>query len=261
MKNQTHTAELHKTGQFLLEHNVEYKLVNRYQLIDALTKQGILIPDSLREDLDGIKAEAIKQGMSADQVEDIASNCSRDLFTENKLGKFLLSGIRSFVREPLTADGKIKEGIANHFAAYGLRIPGITGSYGKTRTIRNLVTSAGKAGVASRINGSGGEAAFTYIAMGTGTTAANVADTTLETESATSGLSRANATASRVTTTVTNDTAQLVNTFTITGSVAVTESGVLNAASVGTLLCRQTFSAINVVNGDSLQVTWKVKAA
>jgi len=119
------------------------------------------------------------------------------------------------------------------------------------------VTSAGKAGAASRINGSGGEAAFTYIATGTGTNAAAAGDTALQTELAASGLSRANATASRVTTSVTNDTAQLVNTFSVTGSQAVTESGVLNASSSGTLLARQVFSAINVVNGDSLQITWK----
>jgi hypothetical protein len=60
-----------------------------------------------------------------------------------------------------------------------------------------------------------------------------------------------------VTTDVTNDTAQLVYTFTVTGTAAVTESGVFNAASSGVLLARQVFSAINVVNGDSLQITWK----
>jgi hypothetical protein len=64
-----------------------------------------------------------------------------------------------------------------------------------------------------------------------------------------------------VTTTTTNDTAQLTNTFSVTGTVAVTESGVLNAASTGTLLCRQVFTAINVVSGDSLALTWKVQAS
>jgi hypothetical protein len=57
---------------------------------------------------------------------------------------------------------------------------------------------------------------------------------------------------------VTDDTAQFVKSFSVTGSKAVTESGIFNAASVGKLLCRQTFSAINVVNGDTLQITWKV---
>jgi len=124
------------------------------------------------------------------------------------------------------------------------------------RHISNLVTNAGFAGMASRCNGDGAEAAFTYIAVGTGTTAAAVGNTTLQTETAASGLSRAAGTASRTTTDVTNDTASLTKTFTVSGTVAVTESGVLNAASGGTLLSRQTFTAVNVVNGDSLQVTW-----
>lgn len=124
--------------------------------------------------------------------------------------------------------------------------------------LANLVTNAGMAGIASRINGADSEAAFTYIAVGTGTTAAAVTDTTLETETAASGLSRAAATVSRQTTDVTNDTARLTRTFTVTGTVAVTESGVFNAASSGVLLCRQTFSAINVVNGDQLTITWDI---
>ena len=137
------------------------------------------------------------------------------------------------------------------------KIPLLLGSWGNFLDISNLVTSAGKAGVASRINGSGAEAVFTYIAVGTGVGAADVGDTTLGTETTTSGLNRQAGTASRSTTDVTDDTAELTKTFTVTGSVAVTESGVLNASSAGTLLARQVFSAVNVANGDSLQVTWK----
>lgn len=122
----------------------------------------------------------------------------------------------------------------------------------------NLITNAGMAGVASRINGAGSEAAFTYIAIGTGTTAADATDTALETEITTNGGERASASASRTTTDVTNDTSRLVNTFNFTGSFAVTESGVLNAGASGVLLCHQVFSAINVTNGDSLQVTWDI---
>lgn len=184
----------------------------------------------------------------------------KPIFTDNKLNVALLKLVRKFVKEPIAPEGGVKPGLLNHLAAYGLRIPLLTGSYGMSRNISNLMTNAGFASVASRINGSGGEAAHTYIAVGTGTTAAAAADTTLQTESTTNGLARANSTASRVTTTQTNDTAQLVNTFAVTGTVAVTESGVLNAASVGSLLCHQVFSAINVVNGDSLQITWKVQA-
>jgi len=135
------------------------------------------------------------------------------------------------------------------------KIPGLMGSWGEKMMIANLITDAGKAGAASRINGAGSEAAFTYLAIGTGTTAANASDTTLETEITTGGGERAAATASRVTTDVTNDTARLVLTFSFTASFSVTEAGVLNAASGGVLLNRQVFTAVPVVNGDSLQVT------
>lgn len=133
------------------------------------------------------------------------------------------------------------------------------GSYGQTKVVGNLITNAGFALVAGLTNGSGSPAAATYIAVGTGTNAAAVTDTTLQTESSTSGLSRASATVSLVTTSVTNDTSQMLKSFSVSGTVAVTESGVLNASSTGTLLCRQVFSAINVVSGDTLQITWKVQ--
>lgn len=142
---------------------------------------------------------------------------------------------------------------------YGIKLPQISlfGRFQNSLSISNLVVNAGLAGVASRINGAGSEAAFTYIAIGTGAVAANATDTTLGTEITTNGGQRASATASRVTTDIANDTAQNVVTFNFTGSFAVTESGVLNAASAGTLLARQVFSAINVASGDSLQITWQ----
>ncbi len=124
------------------------------------------------------------------------------------------------------------------------------------RNISNLITNTGFAGMASRCNGDGAEAAFTYIAVGTGTTGAAVGNTTLETELAADGLSRAAASVSRTTTDVSNDTATLIKTFTVTGTQAVTESGVLNAGAAGVLLSRQVFAAVNVINGDSLQITW-----
>ena len=185
----------------------------------------------------------------------------KPLFNENKLGIAILKTVRMFVNNPITPDGAVKRGWHNYLAAYGIQINGITGKWEYKRKLSNLITSAGKAGLASRVNGDGSEAAFTYIAVGTGTTAANVADTALQTETATSGLSRAAGTASREQTTVANDTADITKTFSVTGSVAVTEAGLLNAASNGTLVARQVFSAVNVVNGDSFAVTWKIQAS
>ena len=148
----------------------------------------------------------------------------------------------------------IKKGIVNAKSKFA-KTPFLFGMYRNEMTIANLITNTGMAGVASRINGAGAEAAFTYVAIGTGTTAAAAADTTLETEITTGGGSRAAATASRTTTDVTNDTARLVLTYNFTATIAVTEAGALNAASAGVLLNRQVFTAVNVTSGDSLQVT------
>jgi hypothetical protein len=148
----------------------------------------------------------------------------------------------------------IRKGILSPKA---VKIPFLFGNWADKMVVSNLITNTGFAGIASRINGDGAEAAFTYIAVGTGATAADVGDTTLEAEIADSGLARAAGTPSRSTTDVTNDTAELTKTFTVTGTKAVTESGALNAAAAGILLNRQVFSAVNVVNGDSLQITHK----
>lgn len=183
----------------------------------------------------------------------------KQLWNMNPLGKVILSVLRKVFTAYQPTDERYtwKAGLA----LYGVQIPFLTGSWQSKLSFHNLVTNAGFAGAASRLNGSGAEAAFTWIAVGTGTTPANVADTTLETELAASGLSRANSVASRVTTTVTDDTARLNNQFTVTGTVAVTESGVLNAGAAGVLLTRQVFAAINVNNGDTLDVTWDVAHA
>ncbi len=188
----------------------------------------------------------------------------KKLWQANALGRLILKALRYINPDPIAkvigeggqvVSSYVKSGLLNKLAANGIQLPMITGRFVNELKIANLVTSAGKAGIASRINGSGAEAAFTYIAIGTGTTAAAIGDTTLETEITTGGGARASATASRTTTTVTNDTATLVHTFTFSSSFAVTEAGALNAASSGVLGNRQVFSAVNVVSSDTLQVT------
>jgi len=124
----------------------------------------------------------------------------------------------------------------------------------------NVIVDTGKAEAAGLINGvtSG---AFTYLAIGIGTTGEVHGDTALESEISSGGGSRASATCSRVTTTYTNDTAQWVYTWTFSSSFAVTESGIFDAASTGIMLARKTYSAVNVVSGDQLQITWKVQVS
>lgn len=131
------------------------------------------------------------------------------------------------------------------------KIPFLFGTWSQSRVISNLLVDDGKAGIASRINGADSEAAFEYIALGTGTTSTASDDTELETET-----HREQATVSRTTTSVTDDTARLENTFSFSSSHALTESGVFNDDSSGVMAARQTFSEINVDDGDSLDVTW-----
>lgn len=137
------------------------------------------------------------------------------------------------------------------------------GNLMETMETPNLITVDGRNEVAELIgtDTTSTATAFDYIGVGTGTTAAAATDTALETEVTENGLTRAAGTGTIITTTTAGDTFQLVNTFSPTSTYAVTESGVLNAASAGELLCHQTFSAINVTNGDSLAVTWKIKVA
>lgn len=132
------------------------------------------------------------------------------------------------------------------------------GNLKEKRDIKNTITNAGMAEVANLIGSVSTPAAFTYLALGTGTTAAAVTDTALQSELTDTGLARAAATMSRVTTNVANDTTQLVKTWTATGSKAITECGVLNAASTGILLGRQVFSAINTATSDQVTVTYKI---
>lgn len=54
------------------------------------------------------------------------------------------------------------------------RLPLLFGLNSYSLHLSNLVTDAGRAAIASRINGDGAEAVFNYIAIGTGTTAAAV---------------------------------------------------------------------------------------
>ncbi len=140
-----------------------------------------------------------------------------------------------------------------------IAIPFITGYYTTRPIVSNLITTKGKEIISKQLNGVT-TAPVTAIAIGIGNTAANAADTALDSEITTNGGERDAATASNQTTTTTGDTARWVLTFSFTGSFAVVEEGLFdNNVSGGNLLARQVFSAVNVVNGDSLQITHNVQ--
>ena len=115
--------------------------------------------------------------------------------------------------------------------------------------VDNLVVTAGKGYVASRIKDASATA-MSHMAIGTGSTAAAAGNTALGSEAARQALTS---------TTVTSNAVAYVASFAAgTGTGAITEAGILNAASGGTLLCRTVFSVVNKGASDSMTITWTV---
>jgi len=111
--------------------------------------------------------------------------------------------------------------------------------------IDNLIVSAGKTRVANLIGGTN-TTYFNYIAIGTGTTSPSDSDTALENE-----VKRKQATVSN------NNNQEIFEAtfdFDSSESYAITEAGIFDSASGGTMLDRLTFSAKNVDIDTSLMV-------
>lgn len=124
----------------------------------------------------------------------------------------------------------------------------------------NTVVSAGLAQLAL-LAGDASATPFTYLAVGTSSTAVSAGQTALQAEITDTGLARAAATVSRTTTTVTNDTLQLTYTWTASGSKAVEEVGVFNASSSGTMLSRALTGTKTLANNEQLTVTYTLAFA
>lgn len=127
----------------------------------------------------------------------------------------------------------------------------------KAQETHNLVVNTGLAYITSRMKDVT-TTAVSHMALGTGTTNAAGSQTTLVTEAGRVVLTSTTI----VTTTVTNDSIQYVGTFPAgTATGAITEAGLFNAASAGTMVARTVFSVINKGALDSLVVTWKITVA
>lgn len=127
----------------------------------------------------------------------------------------------------------------------------------KEQQKHNLVVDTGLQYIVSRMKDATATA-MSHMAIGTGTTAAADAQTALITESARVALTSTTI----VTTNVTNDSIQYVATFNPgTGTAAITEAGLFNAASAGTMLARTVFPVINKGALDTLSITWKITVA
>lgn len=130
-----------------------------------------------------------------------------------------------------------------------LQLFGPDGVLKDERIEENLVVTTGLGFIASRMVGASA-GVMSHMAIGSGTTAAAAGDTTLGTE-----LGRVAITSG----TASGAVATYVATFPAgTGTGAVTEAGLLNASSVGTLLNRRVFSAVNKSVDDSITISWTV---
>ena len=125
---------------------------------------------------------------------------------------------------------------------------------------KNKITNASLPVIAGLMGAVDAQTAFTYLAVGSGSTAEGAALTALTTEITNHGLARHVATVSRQQTTVANDTLQLYYVWTATagGPDTINEIGIFNDPTTGTMLGRKLTGAKTVNNGETLTCTYQV---
>ncbi len=124
------------------------------------------------------------------------------------------------------------------------------GNVKERRKEKNLLVNTGLNAILDRLVGTS-EAVMSHMALGSGTTAAAAGDTDLQTLlGSREALDGSTVTAANVVYTCTFEAGDATGT--------VTEAGIFNAATSGTMLCRSVFSAVTKGASDSLNVTWTI---
>ncbi len=119
-----------------------------------------------------------------------------------------------------------------------------------SREIHNLVVSTGLEYICSRMAGTSA-GVMSHMAVGSGTTAASAGQTDLV-----SALGSREALDS---TSASSNTITYVSSFEAgEGTGAVTEAGIFNASSSGTMLCRTVFAVVNKDADDTMSITWSI---
>lgn len=130
-----------------------------------------------------------------------------------------------------------------------IEVFGEDGSLKEAVEIKNLVVDTGKDYIASRMKDATATV-MSHMAVGTDNTPAAAGQTALIAEVARVALTS---------TTVASNVVTYIATFAAgTGTGALTEAGIFNASSAGTMLCRTVFSVINKGALDSMTITWTV---
>jgi hypothetical protein len=127
------------------------------------------------------------------------------------------------------------------------------GNVKDSRELKNLVVTTGLAYIASRMVGTAQDI-MSHMALGSGQTAAAAGQTDL-----------VSMLGSRVALTSTNiggsGNTQVVYTASFSAGAstgAVTEAGIFNAATSGSMLCRTVFPVVNKAADDTMAITWTI---
>lgn len=123
------------------------------------------------------------------------------------------------------------------------------GSLKESHEFDNLVVTTGKNFIASRMVGTAA-AIMSHMAIGTDSTAPAAGNTALGAEVARVALGSGTSSGAVATYTATFPAG--------TGTAALTEAGIFNDPSAGTMLCRTTFAVVNKGASDAMTITWTV---
>jgi hypothetical protein len=121
------------------------------------------------------------------------------------------------------------------------------------REVNNLVVNTGLAYIISRMVGTS-QAVMSHMALGAGTTAAAAGQSDLV-----STLGSREALDSTTIAGANNNQVVYVSSFEAGDATgAVTEAGIFNASTAGTMLCRTVFPVVNKAADDAMTVTWTI---
>ena len=124
------------------------------------------------------------------------------------------------------------------------------GNIKENRTINNLVVTAGLTFICSRMAGTSA-GVMSHMALGSGSTAASAGQTDL--------VSILGSREALDSSTASSNTITYVYSFEAgEGTGAVTEAGIFNASSSGTMLCRTVFAVVNKDADDTMSITWTI---
>ena len=126
-----------------------------------------------------------------------------------------------------------------------------SGHIKQSMKVPNLVVTTGKQYIASRMAGTA-TAVMSRMAIGSGTAAANANDTALGNEL---GRARSPLFSLQASGNIITATATFVEGV---GTGAISEAGIFNASSGGTMLCRTVFPVVNKQASDTIAITWTI---